>query len=411
MRRAFPGRRLRSLLGLLTVLGVTGATLAAGLFPAAADTPPSGPLQVSQGAPAAPGVYVSGDQLSSPAGTNPDLAAQAQRLATPASSPLVGGEGPVASASRDGHLVAYSTWAWTRDVDWTKTFAEQGIANGDALGTPTLRLHDTSAKTDTALEAGTFGGTWRSDGAIAYLRGDPAEYRADTTYLANVVVRASATAAPVLWTDEADRYRVFGWAGSRLVVIRGLEGGPPDVEVLDGPGRVRMLAAGAGMLGLSSDGSQALLSVGAPGDGHVMLSLRNVADSTETASLAVAALSDPVTGQPIAWVAGPASWLGDRVLLGTNSGLVVLRVTSSSIAIEQVLHVDMDHQTTGSIYEPRFVEDTGKTIVWWADLPGDGPAQAAQVVCDRLALTCTRAAAVAAARAPRPVYNLSGGTQ
>ena len=412
MRRALPGRRLLWLLGPLTALGVTVAALAVGLFPAAADNPPSGPLQVTQGAPAAPGVYVSGDQLSSPAGTNPDLASQAQRLGAPASSPLVGGDGPVAAPSRDGHLVAYSTWAWTRDVDWMKTFAEQGIANGDPLGTPTLRLHDTSAKTDTALEPGTFGGTWRADGAIAYLRGDPPEYRADSTYLANVVVRSSPTAAPVAWTDQADRYRVFGWAaGSRLVVLRALEGGPPDVEVLDGPGRVRMLAAGSAILGLSPDGAQALVSTGEPGDGHMTLSLRKVADSTEAASLAVAGLTDPVTGQALSWVAGPASWLGDRVLLASNSGLVVLRVTSSSIGVEQVLHVEVDHQTTGTLYEPRFVDGTGRTIVWWADLPGDGPALSAQYVCDRLALTCTRAAAVPAVRAPRPVYDLSGGTQ
>src|SRR5207244_3772727 len=169
----------RSLLGLLTAISASVAALAVGLFPAAADNAPSGPIQIAQGTPTAPGVYVSGDVLSSPAGTNADLAPQAQRLSAPASSPLVGGDGPVAAPNRDGHLIAYSTWAWTRDVDWTKTFAEQGIANGDALGTPTLRLHDTSAKSDTALEAGTFGGAWRSDGAIAYLRGDPPEYRAD----------------------------------------------------------------------------------------------------------------------------------------------------------------------------------------------------------------------------------------
>jgi hypothetical protein len=412
VRRAFPGRRLRSLLGLLTAIGAAVAALAVGLFPAAADNAPSGPLQVVQGTTTAPGVYVSGDVLSSPAGTNADLAPQAQRLSAPASSPLVGGDGPVAAPSRDGHLIAYSTWAWTRDVDWTKTFAEQGIANGDPLGTPTLWIHDTSAKTDTALEPGSFGGTWRADGAIAYLRGSPAAYQADSPYLANVVVRSSPTAAPVAWTDQPERYRVFGWsAGSRLVILRGLEGGPPDVDVLDGPGRIRMLAAGSALLGLSPNGTQALVSTGEPGDGHVTLSLRNVADSTEAASLPVAALSDPVTGQALSWVAGPASWLGDRVLLASNSGVVVLRITSTSIGVEQVLHVDLDHQTTGSLYEPRFADDTGRTVVWWADLPGDGPPQAAQYVCDRLALTCTRAAAVAAARAPRPVYDLSGGTQ
>ena len=399
------------MLGALTALGAAVAALAVGLFPAAANNPPSGPLRIAQGAPTAPGLYVAGNQLSGPAGTSAGLPQQAQRLAAPASSPLVGGDGPVAASTRDGHLVAYSTWRWTRDVDWTKSFAEQGIANGDALGTPTLRLHDTSAKTDTAFEPGTFGAAWRSDGAIAYVRGDPAEYRADMPYLGNVVVRTSPTAAPVLWTQEAGRYRIFGWAGHRLVILRGFEGGLPDVEVLDGPGRARMLAAGAGLLALSPDGTQALVSAGAPGDGPVTISLRNVVDSSEAASFPLRAVNDPVAGQAPSWVEGPGSWLGDRVVVPISSGVLVLRVTSSSIAAEQVLHVDLDRQTTGSIYEPRFVDDTGRTIVWWADLPGGGHARSAQFVCNRLALTCTRTAPVVAVRAPRPVYDLSGGTR
>jgi hypothetical protein len=295
-------------------------------------------------------------------------------------------------------------------VDWTKTFAEQGIANGDALGAPTLRVRDLRTQIDSALEPGTFDGSWRADGALAYVRGDPAPYAADVPYLGNVVVRASTGADPVLWTTEADRYRVFGWAGSRLVVLRGFEGGGPDVEVLDGPGHIRLLAADAGMLGLSPDGSQALVSVGAAGHGGAALSVRNVVDSTQSATLPLSSVVDPVTGHAPRWVGAPASWVGDHVVLGSDTGLLVLRVSSASIAVEQVLHVDLDHETTGSLYEPRFVDDAARTIVWWADAPGDGPAASAQYVCDRVALTCTRGTAVAAARAPRPVYDLSGGS-
>jgi hypothetical protein len=410
VRRGSAGRRSTVLVGLLLVLIAAGAAaFGVGLFPAAADTAPSGPLTVVQGTPTAPGVYVAGDQLYAPTGASPDLGTQGQKLAAPASSPLVGGDGPVAAPSADGHVVAYSTWAWTRDVDWTKTFAEQGIQNGDALGMPTLRLHDTSARTDTALEPGTFDGAWRSDGALAYVRGDPAAYRADSPYLADVVVRDTPTADPVVWTTEPDEYRVVGWAGSRLVVVRELEGGPPDVEVLDGPGQVRLLAADSGVLGVSPDGSQALVVTGAPGSGRVTLALRNVADSTQAASFALAAATDPVTRQPLAWVGAPAAWRGDRVLVGSDAGLLVLRVSPTAIAVDQVLHVDLDRETTGSLYEPRFTDDTGRTIVWWSDLPVEGQAQSAQFVCDRFALTCTRSAAVSASRAPRPVYDLSGG--
>jgi hypothetical protein len=411
LTRAFRGGRPRALVGVLAVLCAAAATLSISLFPAAADNPPSGRLQIAQGAQTAPGVYVAGDTLYGPASTNADLSAEAQRLAAPASSPLVGGDGPVAAASPDGRIVAYNTWAWTRDVDWTRAFGEQGIANGDALGIPTLRLRDTRTKTDTALEPGTFDGSWRSDGALAYVRGEPPEYRADSPYLGNVVVRASPTADAVPWTQQADRYRVFGWAGSRLVVVHGVEGGPPDVEVLDGPGRVRLLAAESGLLGLSPDGSRVLVATGSPGDGGVTLSLRNVADSTEAASLPLSSVLDPVNGHGVTWVGAPASWLGDRVLLGSDAGLVVLRVSSGSIAVEQILHVEVAGHTTGSLYEPRFAEDTGRTIVWWADVPGDGPPQSAQFVCDRLVLTCTRSTPVSAARAPRPVYDLSGGSR
>src|SRR5205085_11553521 len=123
----------------------------------------------------------------------------------------------------------------------------------------------------------------------------------------------------------------------------------------------RMLAAGSGMLGVSPDGSQALVATGAPGDGGMTLGLRSVADSTQLASLPLSAVVDPVTGHALAWVGGPASWLGDRVLLGSDSGLVVLRVASTSISVDQVLHVDVAHHTTGSLYEPRFSDDTGRT--------------------------------------------------
>src|SRR5439155_28431 len=138
-----------------------------------------------------------------------------------------------------------------------------------------------------ALEAGTSDAAWRADGALAYVRGDPVSYRANLPYLANVVVRASATGDPVAWTQRADRYRVYGWAGDRLILARGQESGGADAEVLDGPGKIRLLAGQAGLLGISADGRQALVSVGAPGAGGMTLSLRNVADSTEAASLAL----------------------------------------------------------------------------------------------------------------------------
>lgn len=412
MKRAFRGNGPRAPVAVLVVLVAAVAVLAVTLLPAAADSPRSGPLEITRGAATATGVYVAGGELAGPASANADLRGGPQKLERPASAPLVGGDGPVAAPSPDGRLVAYGTWAWTRNVDWSRTFEEQGIAVGDPLGTPTLRIHDTHGNSERALEPGTYGASWRADGALAYVRGDPVSYRADMPYLANVVVRSSATAEPVAWTRQPDRYHVFGWAGARLVVTRGQEGGGPDAEVLDGPGQIRLLAASAGVVGISPDGQQALVSVGAPGDGGATLSLRNVADSSESAQLPVASIQDPVTGRALTWIAGPASWVGDHVLVSSDAGLVVLRVAAGSISAEQVLHVDVDRTTTGSIYEPRFTDDAAHGFVWWADVPaGERAPGSAQFVCDRYSLTCKQNATVAASHAQRPVYNLSGGAR
>jgi hypothetical protein len=100
------------------------------------------------------------------------------------------------------------------------------------------------------------------------------------------------------------------------------------------------------------------------------------------------------------------------VLVSSDAGLVVLRVAAGSISAEQILHVDVDRTTTGSIYEPRFTDDAAHGFVWWADVPtGERPPGSAQFVCDRYSLTCKRNATVAASRAQRPVYNLSGGAR
>jgi hypothetical protein len=404
VRKPFRRPRSGTLLGLLALLGAAATALTVSLFPAAAEGPPSGRVRITDGAPTAPGVYVAGDELVGRAG---------QRLARAASAPLVGGDGPVAAPSPDGRLVAYSTWAWTKELDWSKAFDQQGIATGDALGEPALWIHDTRGTSDRVLERGAFGGSWRNDGALAYVRGEPSSYRANLPYLANIVVRSSPSALPVAWTTQPEPYRVVGWAGRRLIVARGQEGAAADVEVLDAPGRIRLLAAQAGVLGISPDGRDVLVAVGTPGDGGVTLSLRDVADSHEVARLPLSAVSDPVTGRALVWVAGPASWLGDRVLASSDAGLVVLRVGTGSISAEQVLHVDLDRITSGSIYEPRFADDHARTLVWWADLPAGAAAAPASVqfVCDRYALTCKRGEVVASSRVPRPVYDLSGGVR
>jgi hypothetical protein len=398
-------------LGLLTLAAAVAVTLGVRLLSAAANAPASGTLQIRDGAVTARGAFVAADELLGPRSDRPELRKGAQRLARAASAPLLGGDGAVASPSPDGGLVAYASWDWTRPIDWTKTFAEQGIATGDVLGIPTLRIHDVAANRDLRLETGGFGATWRSDGALAYVVGEPAAYRANGEYPTRVVVRQAPEGPAQAWTD-AGRYRAFGWAGGRLVVLRGSAGGPPDVKVLDAPRRERLLAAEAAALAISPDGTTVLVSVGEPGGPEAAVSLRDVASGRELAKLLLGSVEDPATGRALRWVSGPASWVGDHVLLGSDAGLVVLGAAGADLAVEQVLHVDLERFTTGSIYEPRFVDDDARELVWWADVPRTpGPAQSVQFACDRYALTCTRQPPVPAARAPRPVYDESGGSR
>jgi hypothetical protein len=408
VKRAFVPRSA----AVLVVAAAAVTLLVVRLLPAAAEAPRSGALEVHDGKAVAAGTFVAANELRGPRGPSATLRRGPQRLERAASAPLVGGDGPVAAASPDGALVAYSTWQWTRPIDWARAFAEQDIATGDPLGTPTLRIHDVEARRDRALEPGSFGAAWRSDGALAYVAGDPVAYRANEPYLVRVVVRASVSAPAERWTAAPDRYRVVGWAGSRLVVVRGHSGGAPDVLVLDGPDRARLIAAGAGALAIAPDGARLLVSVGEPATPSAALGLREVETGREVASLPLASIVDPVSGHATQWISAPASWVGDRVLAATDGGLVVLRVSRDRLEVEQVLHVDMDRFTSGSIHEPRFADAATREIVWWADVPwSGGEPQSVQFVCDRFALACSRQTPVVASAAPRPVYDQSGGSR
>src|SRR5256886_3738222 len=122
-------------------------------------------------------------------------------LAGTASSPLSGWIAPVAVPTVGGGQLVYSTWHELRHQDPGLSWSKQGIHSGDALGTPTLWLHDFASGRDTAIDANYFSAAVRSDGAIAYVRGTDVS-RAFTTYTGDVVVRSSMSARPVVWSTE-----------------------------------------------------------------------------------------------------------------------------------------------------------------------------------------------------------------
>jgi hypothetical protein len=332
-------------------------------------------------------------------------------LPVAASAPLVGNLGPVAAPSRDGRYLAYNTWRWLKAVDWQRSFSDQGIATGDPLGQPQLRVLDLRNGAGSALDPGSFSVAWRADGAIAYARGDPPDYRANTPYAADVVVRRAVAAGAVMWSTAPGAYLVEGWAGRRLVVRTAAAGGRGALAVFDGPGSMRPLADGADLIAISPDGRELLVAESAAESAAPAVRLVSVADGAEDGRLALTEIVDPVTKTALSDVAGVGSWQGDRAVAATSSGLVVFHVAGGHLAVEQVLHVDAASRPGGGFYEPRFGDAGGHTVVAWADLPATGGRESAQFTCDRYALTCSESEAVPSALAPRPVYDPSGGDQ
>jgi hypothetical protein len=337
------------------------------------------------------------------------FARSAIQLPVAASAPLVGNLGPVAAPSRDGRFVAYNTWRWARPIDWQRSLNDQGIRTGDPLGRPQLHRVDLRTGADTALEPGSMSAAWRADGALAYVRGSSPDYRANTQYLTVVLVRSAAAAAPVVWSPVPDRYLVEGWAGRRLIVRQALEGGRGTLVVFDGPGSSRVLAEDVELLAIAPSGSAVLVTQTAAHAAAPSVRLISVADGSEEARLDLAEVVDPVTRNAVTDVVGLGGWHGGHVVTAASSGLVVFRVSGGQLSAEQVLHVDAATRPGGGFYEPRFADADDRTIVAWADLPASGGRESAQFVCDRYALRCDEGASVPSSKAPRPVYDPSGG--
>src|SRR2546430_1779931 len=216
-------------------------------------------------------------------------------LAGTASSPLSGWIAPVAVPTVGGGQLVYSTWHELRHQDPGLSWSKQGIHSGDALGTPTLWLHDFASGRDTAIDANSSSAAVRSDGAIAYVRGTDV-YRAFTTYTGDVVVRSSASARPVVWSTEPADYVAAAWAGNTLLAYRIGEGERLDGVAFDGPGGQRTLMAHSHPLPVTPDGTQAFLASQANVPGSV--SAVNVADGTIAATLELGSLQ-----QGILWAA------------------------------------------------------------------------------------------------------------
>jgi hypothetical protein len=328
--------------------------------------------------------------------------ARSAALVGKASSPLSGWIAPLAVPTVDGARLVYSTWRALRREDPKLSWSKQGIHPGDALGTPTLWVHDFASGRNNAIDTNSFSAAVRSDGTIAYVRGTDV-YRAFTNYTGDIVVRSSLSAQPLVWSTKPAEYVAAAWAGNTLLAYRIDEGERLDVLALEGPGEQRILMADANLVAVSPDGRQAFLANEADIPGSI--SVVNVADGTIAGTLDLGSLN-----QGILWAAYGGSWSGDLVAAPTNTGIAVFHVADGAISLEQLLKNDPNTFANGVI-EPQFTGD-GEHIIARGDAsPAKGKAADAggttALDCDLATATCVAGTTAPASAWLHPAYNPS----
>ncbi len=335
-----------------------------------------------------PGLYLVGDGLYGVPGR-----ARVQ-LATHAWAPFSAGLSPVGVASADGRYVAYNSWRELRDTDPAISWEDQGIKAGDGLAVPSLHVYDLEAGHDSVLQDGGYSIAWRSDGTLAYVKGADPVYRAWVRYVGDVFVQPSLGAPAERWTTEPANYTVVAWAGERLLVYRITEGEHIDTLVLDGPGRVRVLARGQTVVAVSPDGSQVFVEQG-PAIGRPIVRVLNIADGTEAASLDLSRV-DPAVG----YVRYGGDWSSDSVVATVAAGLGVFHVEPNAVSLEKVIRLDSAVFPAGA-ENPQFTDDEGGRIVGQAGgVSGqDGKPIMVFAVCDLAAAGCQPAIPAVAAKA------------
>ena len=377
--------RILIAVGALCVLGAAAALFALG---ARGAHPRNGPLVVTRGG-APPSRFVRGDGLFDGKGGRAPLAAAV-------SGAMMGPLSPVAVAAPDG-TVAYNSWSAERAVDASQSFSAQGIRDGDVLGVPLLRVR--SAGHDVLLARGAYSAAWRSDGAIAFVSGVEAAFRAGRAYNGQLVVRDGLHGRDVVWTNEPAHYVAYRWAGQRLLFYHVDLGEKLELLVADAPGKVRPLADGSA-IAVSPDGARVAV-VGRDGTNVRVL---DIASGRELAWLDVTTASPPLR-----WIAYSGSWVGEHIVAPSSSGLAVLHAGDGSLSLEQSLSLDQAQFPTG-VQEPRFTDAGGNEIAAVADMPpaaGDhGTSSLLQ--CDRIARTCNRGPSAPAKDWLRPVDEEGG---
>jgi hypothetical protein len=315
--------------------------------------------------------YVSGNRLYG----FPN-AGQPRRLAGAVNTTLFGTLSPAAVPDRGRRRLVYTSWQGRR---------------------PLLRLHDLGGG-DLIVAQGAYSAAWRRDGALAHfqaLKPDVASLQAIRRYVGHVVVRRSPRAERVRWTRTAARYVVAAWARDRLLVYR-VTRSWPELLVLDGPGRLRLLAKAGALVALSPDGRRAF--VGTYGTSPAVLRVLTVADGRERARARFGRLR---------WVVESGSWARDRVVAATSAGIAAFRVAEAEIELERVLA--LDSRFSAALGEPQS-DASGERVVTSVELasrPRQAIPSAVVVQCNLSERRCAAGPEVPSAPGPRLVYNPS----
>jgi len=298
-----------------------------------------------------------------------------RRLRGPLSDRLLGTLAPLlVPEPAGGPLVAYQSW---RDDG------------------PSLRLHDLRDGRDRVLADRALSIAWRA-GTIAYVRVVEGEGEVPERSFGHVVVRSGLRGPEARWTTSPGSYVVAAWAGRRLLAYR-LREGWPDLLVLDGPGRARVLARASALVAVSPDGGRAFLA-----EYGASPPLVRVVDVPSGDEVARASLPD------LRWVSESGSWASDRVAATTSEGIAVLEVREGTVELEQTLRFPPEEFQLAGL-EPR-LDEAAEKVTARASLvprPQQAVGSAVLVECDRATLRCTRSARFPESPGPRVVYNPS----
>jgi hypothetical protein len=305
-------------------------------------------------------------------------------------APLTGSLVPVAARSAGNEFVVYSSWRQLARIN--PDARGQGVSVGQPVGVPSIRLFDLQSGKDELLANGAASPAVSTTGSIAYLAGDSQVVRQNVEYRGRIVVADSREAKPHVWTSMAARYFPYAWAGSELLVYRGV----PDSEGADlyaytGPDEAHLLAPDAFAIAVSPDGAKVLAAVG-----FRTLEVIRVQNAAVEDTMSL----DEAQGAPAlphALMYG-GSWRGDRIVAKSDRGLVVLNL-HGGLHVESVFSTpDLPH----GINEPVFVDDT--RVQGWADVgkPQPTPSGSGEPAYDNALVECDLATVSCSVGRPNP---------